>query len=228
MNYEFSFIVPAFREQAIINSTIEHIQNTAGNYSVEIIIVDGHPEGDTIAKIKNNAVKTVISEKGRGNQLNKGASLAEGNILIFLHADTLLPAVALERIAHAMEREKDIGGAFDLSIDSSRFIFRIIERAASIRSRLTRLPYGDQAIFMRSSYFRLLGGFSNIPIMEDVDLMQRIKRSKGRIIILKEKALVSARRWEKEGIVFCTLRNWLLITLYLMGAKPEKLVRLYR
>ena len=228
MSCEFSFIVPVFHEQDLINSTIDNIHDLVGDYSVEIIVVDGYPDGDTIREIQDGTVKKVTSDKGRGNQLNKGASIAEGNIMIFLHADSRLPAVALERIVLAMGKEEYIGGAFDLSIDSSRIAFRIIEMAASWRSRLTRIPYGDQAIFIRTSYFKTLGGFSNIPIMEDVDLMQRIKRNKDRIVILEEKAVTSSRRWEREGAFYCTLRNWLLITLFFAGVTPEKLVRYYR
>jgi rSAM/selenodomain-associated transferase 2 len=228
VNCEFSFIIPVFREQAIINSTIENVHNLVGDYSVEIIVVDGHPDGGTIREIQDGTVKKIISEKGRGNQLNKGASIAEGSIMIFLHADSRLPAVALERIFLAVEKEEYVGGAFDLAIDSSRIIFRIIEKAASWRSRLTRIPYGDQAIFIRTSYFKTIGGFSNIPIMEDVEFMQRIKRNKGRIVILEEKAVTSPRRWEQEGVLYCTVRNWFLITLFFVGVTPEKLVRYYR
>jgi hypothetical protein len=121
-----------------------------------------------------------------------------------------------------------VGGAFDLGIDSKRFAFRVIEKMASWRSRLTRIPYGDQAIFIRADYFRQLGGFRNIPIMEDVELMQRIKQKKGEIKIISKRVLTSPRRWEKEGIVFCTLRNWFLISLYFMGVRPETLARLYK
>jgi len=104
----------------------------------------------------------------------------------------------------------------------------VIEKIASIRSRLTRIPYGDQAIFIRRNYFQALGGFKDIPIMEDVELMRRIKRRRGKIMILKDKVKTSPRRWEAEGVVFCTLRNWFLITLYLLGFKPETLARFYR
>jgi rSAM/selenodomain-associated transferase 2 len=160
--------------------------------------------------------------------MNCGAAKSSGDILIFLHADTRLPMNSLHQIAAAMEDTTLIGGAFDLGIDSQRFAFRIIEKMASIRSRLTRIPYGDQAIFMRRNYFQSLGGFKDIPIMEDVELMQRIKRKRGKINILKDKVKTSPRRWENEGVIFCTLRNWFLITLYLLGVKPETLAKLYR
>jgi hypothetical protein len=115
-----------------------------------------------------------------------------------------------------------------LAIDSERPVFRLIEKAASLRSRLTKIPYGDQAVFMRKTVFNELGGFRDIPIMEDVEIMRRIKKRSGKICIIDKAARTSSRRWEREGIVYTTLRNWLLITLYLIGVKPEKLARFYR
>jgi len=160
--------------------------------------------------------------------MNLGASLAEGDILIFLHADTFLPPDALELIETAMEDRSCTAGAFDLAIDSDRPAFRLIEKVASFRSRITRIPYGDQTIFIRNRDFRDLGGFNNIPVMEDVEFMQRIKKRKGKICIIGRAVLTSPRRWEKEGIVYTTLRNWLLLCLYLCGVKPERIVRFYQ
>jgi GT2 family glycosyltransferase len=99
---------------------------------------------------------------------------------------------------------------------------------ANWRSRLSRVPYGDQAIFIRATYFEAIGGFREIPIMEDVDLMRRIKRKGGKIVILREPVLTSARRWEQEGLIYGTLRNWLLILLYLCGVAPQRLAPFYR
>jgi rSAM/selenodomain-associated transferase 2 len=225
---KFSFIIPVWNEEAIISRMIEHVRGLRASGSAEIIVVDGDPAGRTIKVARHMGVKTAISEKGRGNQMNLGASLAAGEILIFLHADTLLPPDALELIETAMENSSCIAGAFDLAIDSERPVFRLIEKAASLRSRMTRIPYGDQTIFIRKSDFRELGGFRDIPIMEDVEIMQRIKKRKGKICIIGRAVMTSPRRWEKEGIVYTTLRNWLLIALYFCGAKPEKLIRFYR
>ena len=181
---KFSFIIPVWNEEAIISRTIEHVRGLHASGSAEIIVVDGDPAGRTIKVARHMGVKTAISEKGRGNQMNLGASLAEGEILIFLHADTLLPPDALELIETAMADGSCIAGAFDLAIDSERPVFRLIEKAASFRSRMTRIPYGDQTIFIRKRDFRDLGGFSDIPIMEDVEFMQRIKKRKGKICII--------------------------------------------
>jgi rSAM/selenodomain-associated transferase 2 len=225
---KFSFIIPVSNEEAIISRTIEQVLSLNASGRAEIIVVDGDPAGRTIKVADHLGVKTTISEKGRGNQMNLGASLAAGDILIFLHADTILPHDALELIETAMEDISCIAGAFDLAIDSERPAFRLIEKAASFRSRMTRIPYGDQTIFIRKRDFRDLGGFRDIPIMEDVEIMRRIKKRKGKICIIGRAVMTSPRRWEKEGIVYTTLRNWLLIALYLCGAKPEKLIRFYR
>jgi rSAM/selenodomain-associated transferase 2 len=228
MKHKFSFIIPVYREGQIINQTIHNIRGLKGSAAVDIIVVDGNSEQDTIKEIKFPDVKKIVSARGRGKQMNAGAAQTVGDILIFLHADTHLPDNALTLIEAALAGKVFVAGAFDLGIDSGRFAFRIIEKMASWRSRLTRIPYGDQAIFIRGDYFKSLGGFQSIPIMEDVELMRRIKRNNDRIAILRERVRTLPRRWETEGIIFCTLRNWLLITLYLLGVKPETLVRFYK
>jgi rSAM/selenodomain-associated transferase 2 len=225
---KFSFIIPVWNEEAIISGTIQHVRDLRASGNAEIIVVDGDPAGRTIKIAHHLGVKTAISEKGRGNQMNVGASLAAGEILIFLHADTLLPPDALELIETAMADGSCIAGAFDLAIDSEKPAFRLIEKAASFRSRMTRIPYGDQTIFARKSDFLSLGGFRDILLMEDVEFMRRIKKRQGKICIIGKAVRTSPRRWEREGIVYTTLRNWLLIALYYCGAKPESLVRFYR
>lgn len=223
----FSIVIPAYREAGRINDSLERLLRIAGTADTEIIVVDGEPDQSTLAAIKAPAVRKIASPKGRGNQLNAGAREAAGAILIFLHADTRLPENALETIDRAMNSGDPVAGAFDLGIDSTQPAFRVIEKIASLRSRLTRIPYGDQAVFIRRDYFRSLGGFQDIPIMEDVELMQRIKKRGGKIHILTDRVQTSARRWEEEGILCGTLRNWLLVSLYYAGVRPETLARFY-
>jgi len=222
-----SVIIPVWKEASIINLSIEHAENTVKDRLLEIIVVDGDPKGGTINAIRSGRVIRIVSEKGRGLQLNAGALHASGSILVFLHADTRLPMDSGRLIFSAFNNDRIVAGAFDLKIDSDRNIFRIIERMASLRSRLTRIPYGDQAIFIRRDYFRTLGGFHNIPLMEDVELMRRIKQKKDKIHILKRQVITSSRRWEKEGIIYCTARNWALISLYFLGVKPKRLIHFY-
>ncbi len=227
MSVTFSVIIPVLHEHAVISETIGRIRSLDHGESAEIIVADGDPAGGTLRAIADRAVRKLLSEPGRGRQLNRGAGAAFGEVLIFLHADTKLPPDALSRIGETLRDETLAGGAFDLAIDSPRRVFRPIERIASIRTRLTRVPYGDQAIFLRRAWFGSLGGFREIPIMEDVDLMRRLKHAGGRIAILPERAVTSARRWEQEGILFTTLRNWSLVILFLCGVDAPRLARWY-
>jgi rSAM/selenodomain-associated transferase 2 len=211
-----------------INDLLEHLFQIDRGRNCEIIIVDGAPEKDTLKSIHSNHVTKASSEKGRAKQMNAGASMAKGEILIFLHADTELPALAFEKISTVMEQGGYIAGAFDLSIKSDRLIFKMIACLASLRSRLNRIPYGDQAIFIRKEYFDKIGGYKEIPLMEDVELMKRIKKSGYKIRILYDRVKTSPRRWEQEGVIYCVLRNWTLQILYALGISPHHLVRFYR
>jgi rSAM/selenodomain-associated transferase 2 len=224
-----SVIIPVFHEEAIINDAIARLiaQGPEGPQGgVEIIVADGSPGGETVAAIKGGA-QGIVSAMGRAAQMNAGGMAAHGDVLLFLHVDTALPAGGLDKVASVMEGGRFAGGAFDLGIADAHRAFRVIERVASIRSRLTRIPYGDQAIFMERDYFLRMGGYGAIPIMEDVDLMRRVKRSGGRICIIDAKVQTSARRWKKEGIAACTLRNWTIMLLYLAGVRPERLAKWY-
>jgi rSAM/selenodomain-associated transferase 2 len=223
----FSVIIPVFNESLIINQTIEHVYRTGSRFDIEVIIVDGDIRGDTVKAVANKKVIQMITSRGRGKQMNKGASVAGGEILLFLHADTELPADAFEAISSFLDAEEYICGAFDLGIQSGRRIFRVIEKLVFIRTRLTGIPYGDQAIFIRRDYFEKVQGFQEIPLMEDIAFMRSLKRSGYKIGIIPQKVQTSSRRWEREGVFFCTLRNWLLTCLYLLGVDPQKLERYY-
>jgi rSAM/selenodomain-associated transferase 2 len=225
---KFSVIVPVFHEGEKINERIEHLHRLDLEKNLEIIVVDGSPEKDTLGTIHHNHVIKISSEKGRAKQMNTGASIARGEILIFLHADTELPIQGLEKIKTLLERKEFVGGAFDLGIRSDKFVFRVVEVLASLRSRLNKTPFGDQAIFIRREYFNAIGGYKEVPLMEDVELMKRIKRSGNKIRIFHERVVTSPRRWEKEGVFYCTLRNWTLQTLYFLGVSPDKLIHFYK
>lgn len=195
-----------------------------------MIVADGHPDCDTLDSL-GTADADVIrlkTRRGRGRQMNAGAAAASGKLLLFLHSDTRLPPTAFQDILRVMRDGSVVGGAFDLGIDSERRAYRLIEAMVRIRTRLTRIPYGDQAIFLDRGFFQRIGGFGKMPLMEDVELMRRVRRLGRQIAIIPHPVHTSPRRWEKEGLVRCTLRNWALITLYLMGTDPEKLARFYR
>ncbi len=222
-----SVIVPVLNEAGGINDLISHLASLRSPLSREIIVVDGDPQAGTIGSITQGGVITALAGPGRARQMNHGAALASGDILLFLHADTLLPEDALAGIPEALDDRRFVAGAFDLGIRSTRRIFRLTERYAALRTRLTRIPFGDQAIFIRKNYFDEIGGYSDIPLMEDVEIMRRIRRRGGEITIIPRKVMTSARRWEREGVLYCTLRNWMLQLFYALGVKPERLAKWY-
>jgi rSAM/selenodomain-associated transferase 2 len=224
----FSIIVPALHESDKINSLVEHLEGLERSRDAEMIVVDGNPNGDTIQAIGSDRVKKMVAPKGRARQMNGGASMAKGEILIFLHADTELPRNALKTINSAMAQGRYVGGAFQLDFNSEKIRFRMLARLASLRCLLTRIPYGDQAIFIERDYFSALGGYKDIPIMEDVELMRRIKRKGDKICIVPEKVKTSPRRWEQEGFVYVNVRNAILFALYMLGVSPEKLASFYK
>jgi rSAM/selenodomain-associated transferase 2 len=228
LSNSISVIIPVLREGDRINELITDIHARSNGHPHEIIVVDGDPAGGTIRRIEDRAVIVAHAKQGRASQMNHGASLATGGILLFLHADTMLPPDAFTLIRNALVDPRVVGGCFNLGIDSGRILFRVTERYVALRTKLTRVPFGDQAIFIRKAYFENLEGYRDIPIMEDVDLMQRIRKQGGRICILPQRVMTSARRWETEGIMYATLRNWSLQILYCLGMPPEKLARFYR
>lgn len=223
-----SIIIPVFHESDRINGIITQVFDRAEDGMPQVIVVDGDPQGSTINAIEDEQVTKIISGKGRARQMNSGASLANGDVLLFLHADTLLPKDALAMITAAMSVDRFVAGAFDLGIDTSRRIFRITEKYVFLRTRLTRIPFGDQAIFIRREYFKKIGGYEDIPLMEDVEIMARIRKRGDRICIIPSKVLTSPRRWEREGILFSTFRNWTLQMLYALGVPAEQLQKYYQ
>ena len=223
-----SVIIPVLGETQQLDSLIDHLLQTADGQPVEMIVVDGSPDGASIKAVSREGVTLLAAPTGRARQMNAGAAAARGAHLLFLHADTLLPPGAFRRIEETLSEGNCVAGAFDLRYNSERLSMRLIARVACLRSRLTRIPYGDQAQFFRRDCFEKLCGFADIPLMEDVEIMRRIKNRGDRISILPEAVVTSARRHEKEGVLYCTLRNWTIITLYFLGMSPERLVRFYK
>jgi rSAM/selenodomain-associated transferase 2 len=223
-----SIILPVLNEAGMINEAIARLREIEQGNLAEIIVVDGDAEGSTVRAIQFEGIRTALSAKGRARQMNRGAGLASGDILLFLHADTELPRNAFPLIAAAMKDGRFVAGAFDLGMKSDKRMFRVTEKYVFFRTRLTRIPFGDQAIFMRRSFFDELGGYRDIPVMEDVEIMKRIRKRGDNIIIIPQQVMTSARRYEQEGIVSCTLRNWMLQILYALGVSPERLERFYR
>ena len=226
-NTTISVVMPVFNEAAGVNAAIRDVRRIAGDDPVEVIVADGGPGQATLAAIEDRETVRVDCPPGRGVQMNAGAAVASGDVLLFLHADTRLPDNAFDAVRRALSGEVR-AGAFKLDIDSPRPIFRVIAWFANRRTAVERIPYGDQAQFLTTELFRELGGFAEIPIMEDVELFQRIRLMALPIILLEDTVTTSARRWEEEGVLRRTLNNWLLRVRYRFGAPPERLARGYR
>ena len=225
--YRFSIIIPVLHESKTINGLLDSLYDLVKEKPCEIIVVDGSKTQDTLGVITDTTIKKYSCEKGRGRQMNLGAAHASGEILIFLHADTRLPSNALRIITEVLQGHQIVGGAFSLQIDSDKLLLRMTALFSTLRSRMTRAPYGDQVIFLRKTIFDAIGGYQEIPIMEDVELMRRIKKQKEKIIILSTSIVTSDRRWKQEGLLYTTLRDTLIIFLYWCGVPAEKLARFY-
>lgn len=228
---KISIIIPVLNEEAALRRTLDRLERFP---AAEIVIVDGGSTDGTIALLqawsdRSSSQKRVIiySEQGRARQMNAGAKRATGESLLFLHADSLLPEGAMDAVAEAIRSPSVVGGAFRFRIDSNLFFLRIVERLANLRSRLFKLPYGDQGIFVRREVFERLGGYADLPLMEDVDLIRRL-RKEGGVVLLEQEIATSPRRWLREGVYYTSLRNLILLGLYFAGISPRRLARWYR
>lgn len=227
-----SVIIPVLHEAASIAALVAHIRSLPAPGPVEIVVVDGAPGADTLAAldvVNGPDLLLVPSPAGRAGQMNLGALASHGEILVFLHADTTLPHEAFSLIAETLADPAVAGGAFDLEFGPQATPGqRWIARRANSRSRRTRVPYGDQAIFLRRTVFRSLGGFAPLPLMEDLAFMVRLRTAGYAIRILDAPVTTSPRRWQREGTALCTARNLLIRGLYHLGLPPAWLAPLYR
>ena len=221
---KISIIIPILNEANTIEQVLVRLLNIQ---NVEVIVVDGGSKDETIAIAQSLGVKVICTAAGKASQMNAGAAIATGDILVFLHADTLLPPGFQILIRQALQDTETIAGAFELRIDAQLPGLRFIEKMVNMRSRFFSMPYGDQAIFLRSTIFAKIGGFPNLPIMEDFEIMRYLKR-RGKIVILSAPVLTSGRRWQKLGVVKTTLINQVVIFAYLLRVSPEVIVRWYR
>ena len=226
-----SIIVPVFREETNIAALLAHVAGLGAPGGAELLVADGDPQRGTLAAIPPGAAIPLATAKGRARQMNAGAAAAHGEILLFLHADTRLPPDALRLVSAALTDPEICGGAFSLCIAPKGREpgpgLHFIAWAANLRARLTRAPFGDQALFVRRAIFERAGGFPDQPIMEDLEFMTRLRRRGLRIRLLPQCARTSARRWEKEGLLACTGRNLLLRTFYHLGVSADRLARFY-
>lgn len=220
-----SVVIPTLNEEKTIGECIEAIRFESAD--IEIVVADGG-SGDKTLEIASGypEVAVVASGRGRGIQLNAGAAAATGDILLFLHADTILERDWAKIIPESLEEYSVVGGAFTFAVNNPSLKYRLVELWVGLRCALCRLPYGDQAIFIRKDLFIKLNGFRDIPLMEDVELVERMKKA-GRITMLNKKAFTSDRRWSSKGLIRTAAINQLTMMLYKFGVSPEKLFRLY-
>ena len=219
-----SIIIPTRNEADSIGRLLPELQAVHG---VELLVVDGGSTDNTVDIAKSLGAQVLSSPPGRAEQMNTGAEAAHGNILLFLHCDTKLAPGFVVQIEAALNQPEISAGAFQLSIDSKGFGLRVIEWLVNFRSKILQMPYGDQGIFVTTDMFFSVGTFPRQPIMEDFELMRRL-RGRGKIKILPLHATTSARRWKKLGIMRTTVINQAIILGYLLGVNPEKLAGWYR
>jgi len=224
MGPRISVIIPTFNEAAVIEKTLAALPKYD---RLERIVVDGCSSDGTAALAEPLADKVLVMEAGRARQMNAGAGVAGGEVFLFFHADSRLDEDGFRELIGALEDPTVVGGAFRLAIDSSRPSLRIVAAAANWRTRLTRIPYGDQGIFVRRSVFEGLGGYPDLPVMEDLEFARRLNRA-GKIALLSRPMITSSRRWDKEGVGYTTLRNQIFVLLYFLGVSATRLSRWYR
>lgn len=220
-----SIIVPVLNEGAHIEMCLRNLVPFR-NEGHEVIVVDGGSGDSTADKAAALADSMITAQCGRANQMNAGMQAAKGDVILFLHADTVLPADASRAVLEAIGNG-GVWGRFDVKLSGAGFAFRMIEFFMNLRSRLTGIATGDQAIFVRSEALRQIGGYANIPLMEDIDLCRRLKRI-SRPVNLHQRVTTSSRRWEQGGILRTVWLMWRLRYAYWRGAEPVKLAEQYR
>ena len=219
---KITVIIPALNEATNILRSLDSITGQHGEF--EIIVVDGCSTDGTADVARRHARVIASEQRGRAIQMNAGAQHACGEVFVFLHADSCLPRNALSMLRSALADPKIVGGTFTLRFDSTQFLLRFI--AFFTRFRFRFFHYGDQGIFVRRAIFEELGGFKQIPVMEDIDFLQRLSR-RGCVTLIKKPVTSSARRFLRHGIIRQQLLDILLVVLYLLGVSPEKLSKWY-
>ena len=220
---KISVILPVLNEEKTIAATLRALVQIAPH---EVIVVDGDSIDRTVAICRHYGVKILTSPRGRARQMNAGAKEASGDALLFLHADTRLPATALDDIQQALGDPCCLGGRFDVQLDGEHWMLKVVGALINCRSRLTKVGTGDQAIFVRREVFERIGGYPDIALMEDIALCRALKR-RGEIACLHSRVVTSARRWESDGVWRTIVRMWTLKFLYLAGVPPARLKQFY-
>ncbi len=225
MSRRISIIIPTLNEGSGITSTLEQLAPWRAD-GHEVIVVDGGSGDETIVLARPLSDQVISSEPGRAHQMNCGAALAQGDIFLFLHADTQLPENGLRLILSALAAG-EIWGRFDVRLSGQHPLFRVIEKMINWRSSFSGISTGDQAIFVLREQFESIGGFPEQPLMEDIELSRRLKKIAPPFCI-RTPLTTSSRRWEQRGILATILLMWRLRFLYWLGVDASKLAKMYR
>jgi rSAM/selenodomain-associated transferase 2 len=220
-----SIIIPVFNEGEGIAATLDALADLRA-LGVEVIVVDGGSRDATIQRARLRADRVISAPRGRAAQMNAGAEKASGGVLLFLHADTRLPADTDHVLIKGLERSGRAWGRFDVRIEGRHLLLFVVGWLMNLRSRVTGIATGDQAIFVKRDAFHEVGGFPTIELMEDIALSKRLKRV-SRPLCLRERVVTSGRRWEEHGVLRTMVLMWRLRLAYFFGADPAELARQY-
>jgi rSAM/selenodomain-associated transferase 2 len=222
---KISIIMPVLNEAKPLGNKLSRL-NLSNNE--ELIVVDGESSDGTVSIAREFTDRVFITRTGRASVMNFGAGKANGDILLFLHSDCILPDRGFSMIRGVLSDPDVAAGAFFLSIADPKLRFRIIESVTNLRARATSLLYGDQGMFLRKDVFQRIGGFADIPLMEDIEISGRLKKE-GRVVFIRPPIVSSPRRWLNEGAIYTTLRDWLIAFLYTyLNVSPQSLIKYYR
>ena len=219
-----SVIIPTLDEEQNIVSLLGDLQRAR---RLEVIVADGGSRDRTVARARDMGARVITTRPGRARQMNRGAAAARGRSLFFVHADSRLPAGFDDLLRRALGAQGVAAAAFRLRIDAPGVGLRFVEFWANLRSRVLQMPYGDQGLCLSVALFENLGGFPALPIMEDFELVRRL-RARGRVVVLPAAIRTSPRRWLNVGVGRTTLINQAIVCAYLTGVPPRKLTRFYR
>jgi rSAM/selenodomain-associated transferase 2 len=218
-----SIIIPALNEALNIASAVNRAAALAPH---EILVADGGSDDATAELARAAGAAVIVAPRGRAKQQNAAARQATGDALLFLHADCWLAPGGLEQIAFALRDHRILAGAFRHRIEAPGLLYRLIERGDSLRVRLWKLPFGDQGIFVRRKTFEQLGGFPEVRLLEDVLLMRKLRKISA-IPLLRGPLYADARRWQRQGPIRQTFRNWSILTAERLGVSPDRLADYY-
>ena len=221
-----SVVIPALNEAPQIAATLEPLQplRTQGH---EVLVVDGGSSDGTPERALLLCDRVLSAPRGRARQMNAGAGAARGEVLWFLHADTRASAPAMDALLAALERAQTAWGRYDVRLSGAHPLLRLVETLMNLRSRWTGIATGDQGIFVRRRLFERVGGFPDIPLMEDIALSRRLKQEAAPVC-LRERLVTSSRRWEQRGVARTILLMWRLRLAYWLGVSPERLAAQYQ